>query len=150
MSKHRWHVTSIGAAIVMAFLTIDRRQPDAGGRPARAQQSAGSPLEMYYAQPPGVRVETFLDGLDVVWGLQFAPDKRLFLTEKPGRIRVVSPNGTLGPDSMGGSSQRERGNPRARPLRCGPPSAVSRTALGVRHVHGAKGRSVCQPREPVS
>jgi glucose/arabinose dehydrogenase len=56
-----------------------------------------APLEVYYTQPPGVTVETFLTGLDVVWGLQFAPDGRLFLTEKAGRIRVVSPDGTLDP-----------------------------------------------------
>jgi glucose/arabinose dehydrogenase len=97
MSKRRWHVTSIGAAIVMAFLTMTAGgQTPADDRPALSSPPP-APLEIYYAQPPGVRVETFLDGLDVVWGLQFAPDKRLFLTEKPGRIRVVSPNGTLDP-----------------------------------------------------
>ena len=42
-------------------------------------------------------METFLSGLDVVWGLEFAPDGRLFLTEKSGRIRVVSSEGTLDP-----------------------------------------------------
>lgn len=56
-----------------------------------------APLERYYANPPGVTVETFLEGLDVVWGLEFAPDGRLFLTEKSGRIRVTSPDGTLDP-----------------------------------------------------
>jgi glucose/arabinose dehydrogenase len=55
------------------------------------------PLERYYTNPPGVTVETFLSGLDVVWGLQFAADGRLFLTEKAGRIRVVSSGGVLDP-----------------------------------------------------
>jgi len=54
-----------------------------------------APLEIYHANPPGVTVETYLTDLDVVWGLEFAPDGRLFLTEKAGRIRIVSADGTL-------------------------------------------------------
>jgi glucose/arabinose dehydrogenase len=34
-------------------------------------------------------VETFLTGLEVPWSLAFAPDGRIFITERPGRIRVV-------------------------------------------------------------
>ncbi len=56
-----------------------------------------APLERYYPEPPGVTVETYLQGLDVVWALEFAPDGRLFLTEKAGRVRVVSAAGTLEP-----------------------------------------------------
>ena len=55
------------------------------------------PLEIYHLNPPGVTVETVAEGLDVVWGLQFAPDGRLFLTEKAGRIRIVGPDGALDP-----------------------------------------------------
>ena len=53
------------------------------------------PLEVYDRNPDGVSVETFLTGLDVVWGLEFAPDGRLFISEKAGRIRVVSDDGEL-------------------------------------------------------
>lgn len=35
------------------------------------------------------RVETWVSGLVVPWALAFAPDGRLFLTERPGRIRLV-------------------------------------------------------------
>jgi len=55
------------------------------------------PLEVYHLEPPGVTVETFLEDLDVVWSLEFAPDGRLFLAEKAGRVRVVSPAGVLDP-----------------------------------------------------
>jgi len=34
-------------------------------------------------------VETVVTGLDVPWALAFAPDGRLFVTERPGRLRVV-------------------------------------------------------------
>lgn len=35
------------------------------------------------------RVDTVAAGLDTAWALAFAPDGRLFVTERPGRIRVV-------------------------------------------------------------
>jgi glucose/arabinose dehydrogenase len=44
---------------------------------------AGSPLQ---SQP---RVTIVASGLQVPWALAFAPDGRLFLTERAGRIRVV-------------------------------------------------------------
>ncbi|MGI9259764.1 MAG: PQQ-dependent sugar dehydrogenase, partial [Gammaproteobacteria bacterium] len=50
-----------------------------------------APFERYYPNPDGVFVETLLTDLEVVWSLEFASDGRLFLTEKPGRIRVVNP-----------------------------------------------------------
>jgi glucose/arabinose dehydrogenase len=42
------------------------------------------------------RVETVVTGLEVPWSLNFAPDGRLFVTERPGRVRIVT---------MGGSSE---------------------------------------------
>ncbi len=56
-----------------------------------------APLEAYLPVPPGVSVESWQTGLEGVWTLQFAPDGRLFLTEKFGRIRTVSPAGRLDP-----------------------------------------------------
>jgi glucose/arabinose dehydrogenase len=42
----------------------------------------------------GVRfqVETVLTGLEIPWSLAFAPDGRLFVTERPGRVRIVNPS----------------------------------------------------------
>ncbi|HYN10752.1 MAG TPA: PQQ-dependent sugar dehydrogenase [Vicinamibacterales bacterium] len=65
-------------------------QPIVGELPA-------SPPEQYLPQPPGVSVETWQSGLEAIWSLQFAPDGRLFLTEKFGRVRVVSRTGQLHP-----------------------------------------------------
>lgn len=47
--------------------------------------------------PSEVRVETVAEGLRTVWALAFAPDGRLFVTEREGRIRVIE-NGTLRPE----------------------------------------------------
>ncbi len=43
---------------------------------------------------PAVRVTTYVSGLDVPWEMAFAPDGRIFVTERPGRIRVIQ-NGQL-------------------------------------------------------
>ena len=36
------------------------------------------------------RVETVLSNLEVPWSLTFAPDGRLFVSERPGRVRIVN------------------------------------------------------------
>ena len=48
------------------------------------------------AQP---RVETIASGLEVPWALAFAPDGRLFVTERVGRVRVVR-DGRLDPEPV--------------------------------------------------
>ena len=45
------------------------------------------------------RVETVLTGLEVPWALAFAPDGRLYVTERPGRIRVAR-DGRLDPQPV--------------------------------------------------
>jgi glucose/arabinose dehydrogenase len=42
-----------------------------------------------------VTVETVARGLTNPWGLAFLPDGRMLVTERPGRLRVVSANGEL-------------------------------------------------------
>ncbi len=56
------------------------------------------PAPTFHPSPEGIEVTTFVSGLQVVWALEFAPDGRLFLTERPGRVRVVSADGTLEPE----------------------------------------------------
>lgn len=42
-----------------------------------------------------INVETIASGLQSPWGMAFLPDGRLLVTEKAGRLRIVSPNGTV-------------------------------------------------------
>src|SRR5438309_5883083 len=62
-------------------------------RLARALVLAALAVSPAAAQP---RVETIATGLEVPWALAFAPDGRLFVTERVGRIRVVK-DGRLEP-----------------------------------------------------
>jgi glucose/arabinose dehydrogenase len=48
------------------------------------------------AKPSKIKVETFAEGLEHPWGLQFLPDGRLLVTERPGRLRVIGKDGKLG------------------------------------------------------
>jgi len=43
---------------------------------------------------PKMRVETVATNLEIVWSIRFAPDGRMFFTERPGRVRVFE-NGKL-------------------------------------------------------
>ncbi|MED5536109.1 MAG: PQQ-dependent sugar dehydrogenase [Pseudomonadota bacterium] len=87
-------MTILGVAVNLPSLT--NGQASTNDRPIMGDLPR-VPLEVYYVDPPGVVVETLLTGLDVVWSLEFASDGRMFLTEKAGRIRVVSAEGELDP-----------------------------------------------------
>lgn len=51
--------------------------------------------------PRQVKAETFAKGLVHPWGLAFLPDQRLLVTERPGRLRLLSKEGEVGP-AIGG------------------------------------------------
>ncbi|HEX9015320.1 MAG TPA: PQQ-dependent sugar dehydrogenase, partial [Chloroflexota bacterium] len=68
--------------------------PGATAAPSAPATSAQSPQKS-----PPLRVETVASGLEVVWSLAFAPDGRLFFTERPGRIRVMV-DGKVLPDPV--------------------------------------------------
>jgi glucose/arabinose dehydrogenase len=42
-----------------------------------------------------IKIETFAKGLENPWGMDFLPDGRLLLTERPGRMRIVGRDGKL-------------------------------------------------------
>jgi aldose sugar dehydrogenase len=67
--------------------------PTAAASPTRAvtatlavTPTAGSGAPLSAATP---RVDIFVSGLDTPWAIAFAPDGRIFISERPGRIRII-------------------------------------------------------------
>lgn len=59
--------------------------------PVQAEQTKAPAV----AAPTKLKVETVATGLRNPWGLQFLPDGRLLVTERPGQLRLVAKDGTL-------------------------------------------------------
>jgi aldose sugar dehydrogenase len=62
-----------------------------GALPAGSQQAA----QTYQTEKGAVTIETVARGLVNPWALAFLPDGRMIVTERPGRIRIITRDGTL-------------------------------------------------------
>ena len=68
------------------------------------------------AAEPGVRVEVVAGGLEHVWDIGFLPDGTALVTERPGRIRLLSGTGPGAAVSEVAAGPRRRVRPwRGRP-----------------------------------
>jgi glucose/arabinose dehydrogenase len=88
------------AAAIAGALLLGASPSPAQTFPDLPRPAEGPPTEIaerYLPEPPGVAVSPYATDLEVVWSLEFAPDGRLFIAERPGRVRVVSPDGRLDP-----------------------------------------------------
>jgi glucose/arabinose dehydrogenase len=53
-------------------------------------------------ESPGYEIETLAQGLEHPWSLAFLPDGRMLVTERPGRLRMLTAEGELLPDALNG------------------------------------------------
>lgn len=67
----------------------------AGLIPALACAQSSATPQLFDSQLHRFRAVTLTDDLDHPWGLAFLPDGRMLVTERPGRLRIVSQDGTL-------------------------------------------------------
>ena len=85
----------IARSIPFALLAACSQDPTAAAQgPAQASPQPESMEGV-------VRAETVAEGLVHPWALAFLPDGRLLVTERPGRLRIVSMDGTLSPPLTG-------------------------------------------------
>src|SRR5688500_15767561 len=86
-------------ALVLATQTINTRAcespdraPSPSPTPSPTPTPAPSPSPDTFTTQDGIRfrVERVATGLQVPWSMAFAPDGRLFVTERPGRVRIVN------------------------------------------------------------
>jgi glucose/arabinose dehydrogenase len=99
------------AAVALALLAV---------APALAQEAPRSPTPG--AAKLALKVTDVARGLEHPWGLAFLPDGRMLVTERPGRLRFATPEGTLSEPLTGvppvyarGQSARRGGEPGLRP-----------------------------------
>ena len=86
------------AAIIAFGFILAQAQTQDCGQPPRTETPAPAPPVA--TQPPGavittqdgarVEVQVVVTNLDVPWSMAFAPDGRLFVTERPGRVRILN------------------------------------------------------------
>ncbi|MGQ9369986.1 PQQ-dependent sugar dehydrogenase [Azospirillum sp. ST 5-10] len=72
------------SATAAALLALLAHAPAACADPRTLDTQAGPVL-----------VETVAKGLEHPWGMAFLPDGRMLVTERPGRLRVVTPQGVV-------------------------------------------------------
>lgn len=100
----------LALALGLAGCAGDDDGPAAGGdAPAAGSPSTGvgtggettpAPVPVDPDAPLDLQTETVASGLEVPWALAVGPDDTLFVTERPGRVRVIS-GGELEPQPVG-------------------------------------------------
>ena len=96
---NRWNLTlkkPLAAALLSALLSTVSTPLLAQDEIIRGELPPMPEIE-WIASPEGYKVEEFATDLQVVWAIKFAPDGRMFVTERPGRVRIISADGVMDP-----------------------------------------------------
>ena len=70
---------------------------------------AAATAQTYPSSAGNLKVETVARGLDRPWALAFLPDGRMLVTERPGRLRIVTRDGKISPPVSGVPQVRASG-----------------------------------------
>ena len=98
---------TVAAALLVGATQLSAQQPPAGvdPRPPNAPNQqpafAGQTRAAESKKNVAFEVVTVAEGLEKPWGMAFLPDGRMLVTEKPGRLRIVTKDGQLSPEVAG-------------------------------------------------
>jgi glucose/arabinose dehydrogenase len=83
-------IRALVIALALARAAAACAEPIVGARPPFGD-------EQFQPEPPAVGVTVYADNLDTPWSLVFLPDGRAFVSERPGRIRLIDQRGLAMP-----------------------------------------------------
>ena len=104
----------LSAAAALMFLPLDAGAQNA--EPLREKTRQGE-----------IVVETVASGLEHPWGLAFLPDGAMLVTERPGNIRLIAPDGTVSNPLAGTPDVAARGQGGLLDIALDPAFAQNRT-----------------------
>ena len=79
----------IRSLVVLIRELAEKAKVEGGKREAPAIDA------VFKSERHSFRLETVFDGLDTPWGFAFLPDTRVIVTERPGRLRILTPGQPL-------------------------------------------------------
>ena len=86
--------TALSALLLLACAGCGARDSDAGA-PAAAAAPVAADVVRFASEAGELEVATIAEGLEHPWGMTFLPDGRILVTERPGRLRIVSADGAM-------------------------------------------------------
>ena len=91
VSRQKHVLTTMRCPVLLAALLVA----------TACQAQPADQVESVMTEAGAVSVVPVAEGLDHPWALAFLPDGRMLVTERPGRLRIVSADGTVSPAVAG-------------------------------------------------
>ena len=78
-------------ALIVAVQMVETRACSPSSKPTPANPAPTQPVGVRVTTSDGVSLtaETVVTGLEIPWSMAFSPDGLLFVTERPGRVRII-------------------------------------------------------------
>lgn len=85
------------AGLVIAAVVLGgcREAPSGAAGASQPRWTGAEPSQVLASELGPYRVQQLVAGLEHPWGLAFLPDGRMLVTERPGRLRLITPEGLV-------------------------------------------------------